>query len=422
MFPGLPPLSVEISMLEAAGGPGGVSARAPVVTGQEDDSLQAAGWPFFGQIIAHDITADRSPVGPRADAAELRNARSPRLDLEFLYGDGPVGSPYLYDRDDPALFLIADSGWDVPRNGQGVALIGDPRNDLHLFVNQLHVALLHAHNGVVRRLHETGTAGADMFDQARRTLTWHYQWVVIQDFLPRLVGQNLVDYVLMGGGRHYAPCPGEAYLPLEFADAAYRYGHAQIRDTYHLRADGPELTLFPDLIGFGPLPGDHHLDLAQIFDLPERPPAQRAKKMDGSLPDSLIRLPVQVTGELTHQAHKSLAVRDLMRGQATALPSGEAVAAALQAPSLTAEQIGPGWEQGTPLWFYVLKEAQYLGGGEELGPVGGRIVAEVIIGLVRADPASYLSADPEWQPTLPHEDRFSLADVLSFAAAAHETR
>jgi hypothetical protein len=287
MFPDLDGLRADVRALAAAGQPGGVCAPAAVAGGSSngsDDGAQAAGWPFFGQMVAHDITADRSPVGPQADLAELRNARSPQLNLEILYGDGPVGSPYLFEKDDPALFLIADDGWDVPRNSQGVAFIGDPRNDVHLFVNQLHVAMLHAHNGIVRLLREQGASEAEVFDQARQTLTWHYQWVVVHDYLARLVGKELVDDVLTAGGRHYAPSTAEVYVPVEFADAAYRYGHSQIRHEYRLRAGGRARPLFPDLMGFGPVPADHHLGLGQIFDLPQRPPAQRARKIDGSVP------------------------------------------------------------------------------------------------------------------------------------------
>jgi Animal haem peroxidase len=421
MFPDLDALPVESEMLAAAGQAGGACAPAVVdgdsVKGSED-AAQAAGWPFLAQIIAHDITADRSAVGPHADTAELRNAHCPKLNLEPLYVDGPVGNPYLYEIEDPALFLIADDGWDVPRNSQGVALIGDPRNDVHLFVNQLHVMMLHAHNAIVTLLRDQGTEEADLFAQARQTLTWHYQWVVVHDFLPRLVGSQIVDDVLVAGPQHYAPSSEGVYLPLEFADAAYRYGHAQIRDAYRLRADGPVVPLFPDLIGFRELPADHHLDMAQIFDLPDRPPAQRAKRIDGRLPNSLIRLPHEVTGDVPDEAYISLAVRDLMRGMATGLPSGEDVAAALGTPALTIEQIGPGWESGTPLWFYVLKEAECLGDGERLGPVGGRIVAEVIVGLLCSDRGSYMSESPGWQPTLPHEDMFSMADLLLLAEAA----
>jgi hypothetical protein len=221
--------------------------------------------------------------------------------------------------------------------------------------------------------------------------------------------------VLSEGGRWFAPEPGEGYIPLEFADAAYRYGHGQIRHAYRLTADGPALPLFPDLVGFGPLPADRRLDLTQIFDVPGHPPAQRAKRLDGRLAGSLIGLPEQVTGVVDTEAYRSLAVRDLLRGETTQLPSGEAVAELMGVPALTADQLGHAWPQGTPLWFYILKEAEHLGAsGDRLGPVGGRIVAEVLIGLLRADEASYLALEPDWQPTLPTAaPPFTMADLLA---------
>lgn len=170
-------------------------------------------------------------------------------------------------------------------------------------------------------------------------------------------------------------------------------------------ADGPAVPLFPDLVGFGPL--RHHLDLAQIFDVPGRPPAQRAKRLDGRLTASLIGLPDQVTGG---GAYRSLAVRDLLRGASTALPSGEDVAELFGVPALTEGA----WPGGTPLWFYILKEAEQVTGGDGLGPVGGRIVTEVLIGLLRADPASYLALEPDWTPGLPAAGPvFGLTDLFA---------
>ena len=421
MFPDLPPLVADISALEAAGDPGGLCDAAALPqarAGRADDAAGAAGWPFFGQLIAHDITADRSPVGPHADVATLRNARSPRLNLEMVYGDGPVGAPYLYDLHDPAKLLTGNHGVDLPRNSQGIALIGDPRDDVHIFAAHLHLMLLHSHNGLVDRLRADGEAEAELFDAARRALTRHYQWIVVHDFLPRLVGSQLASDVLAHGGRFFSPAPGEGYLPLEFADAAYRYGHSQIRHTYQLQPGGPALPLFPALVSFGPITPEHRVDLGQLFDLPDHAPAQRAKRIDGTLPASLIRLPRQVTGDVEVDAYRSLAVRDLLRGTATSLPSGESVADAMGITPLTADQVGPGWAAGTPLWFYILKEAQAYGGGDQLGQVGGRIVAEVLLGLLRADPDSYLAADPSWTPTLPGraDPSFNLTDLLTFAA------
>lgn len=331
----------------------------------------------------------------------------------MLYSDGPIGSPYLFDLGDPATFLLGPDGADVPRNQQGVALIGDPRNDVHLFALTLHVALLHAHNRIVELLREAGVPDAEVFDRARITLTWHYQWIVVHDFLPRLVGRSLVERVLAEGCRWFTPPASSAYIPLEFADAAFRYGHGQIRHTYRLLDGGPAVPLFPDLVGFGPQPAGRRLDLAQVFDLPGRPPAQRAKRLDGRLATSLIGLPEQVTGS-TDVAYRSLAVRDLLRGETTELPSGEAVAGLMEVPPLTADELEQSWPNGTPLWFYILKEAEHRCGGDRLGPVGGRIVAEVLIGLLRADPTSYLSLEPGWEPTLPAAGPdFGLADLLT---------
>ena len=408
MFPGLAPLVTDPGLPAHGGGHGGIcDAAAPGPGG--DDATGSAGWPFFGQLIAHDITADRSSITSGLRPGALRNAREPKLDLEMLYSDGPVGSPFLYDSGDPAKFLLGrPDGGDVPRNRQGVALIGDPRNDSHLFALTLHAAMLRAHNRIVDLLRDDGVT--EVFDQARRALTWHYQWIVVHDFLPRLVGPPLVEQVLATGGRWYAPPPGQARIPLEFSHAAFRYGHGQIRHTYRLVRGGPELPLFPDLAGFRPVPAGRRVDLALLFDLPGHPPAQRAKRIDGRLPSSLIALPEQITGAVDVPAHRSLAVRDLLRGELTGLPSGETVARHLGVPPLPTH-FRP---HGTPLWSYILAEARHHGDGDRLGPVGGRIVTEVLIGLLRADPASYLSQEPGWRPALPAAGpAFGLADLLT---------
>ena len=82
----------------------------------------------------------------------------------------------------------------------------------------------------------------------------------------------------------------------------------------------------------------------------------------------------------------------------------------------------PGWGGEAPLWFYVLKEAELPpSDGERLGPVGGRIVAEVLVGLLQRDPNSYLYLDPAWKPTpplAPSTGQFGFVDLLRFAGAA----
>jgi hypothetical protein len=311
---------------------------------------------------------------------------------------------------------------DVPRNGQGIALIGDPRNDVHLFVNQLQVALIGAHNLLVDRLREDGEAEANVFDEARRALTWHYQWALLNDFLPTVVGEKLGAGLLQDGPMLYEH--GDTpQIPLEFADAAYRYGHSQIRDRFKVNESSEPVPLFPDLIGFGPVPTERVVSWPLLFDVPDAPPAQRAKRIDGRLPESLINLPVAITGAVDEDAYHSLAARDLQRGQATALPSGEAVARALGVEQLTRDEVGlaeHGWDAETPLWYYVLREADVQQQGDRLGAVGGRIVGEVLVGIIDADPESYRAVDRSWRPTLPAatSDRYGIADLIRAPALA----
>jgi hypothetical protein len=405
----LPALVGDETLLHAIGAAGGFCDAGD----EQSDARGEAGWPFFGQYVAHDLTADRSPLREHADVAGLANMRSPRLNLESLYGGGPVGSPYLYQRSDPAKLLAGDR--DVPRNQEGLALIGDPRNDVHVFMSQMQLAFLRAHNLLVERLREDGAAESEVFDDARRALIWHYQWVIVNEFLPQLVGAQLIDELLAGGARYYRPREGVPYIPVEFADAAYRYGHSQIRQTYLIRRGAGEVAVFPDLIGFGPV-GDRAVDWALMFDVPGQAPAQRAKPIDGKLPRSLIELPEAITGAVSERAFRSLAGRDLQRGHGIGLPSGESVAELIGAEVLSEDEVGlssSGWKAQTPLWLYILREAAVRHDGDRLGEVGGRIVAEVLLGVIAHDPESYLAREPGWQPTLPAAgETFKLRDLL----------
>jgi hypothetical protein len=254
-----------------------------------------------------------------------------------------------------------------------------------------------------------------IFEEARRTVSWLYQWVIVNDYLPRLVGQELLTEIESAGPRHYRPGPAPR-IPLEFADAAFRYGHSQVREDFELNSRSGRLRLFPDLLGFRPVAADRAIEWDRLFDVPGRPPAQRAKLIDGKLVPSLIALPHAITGEVEAEAHRSLAGRDLQRGHAYGLPSGESAALAMGETPLDPDEtaLGPaGWSGETPLWLYILSEAQHRGDGERLGPVGGRIVAEVLIGIIDSDPASYRSREPDWTPPLPARgERFELADML----------
>lgn len=401
LFPDLPSFSTEQELLFALGRAGGLcdcgdGADEPTSLGSE-----AAGWPFFGQFIAHDLTADRSAPQAHAELSQLRNARSPRLNLEGLYGDGPVGHPFLFQRDDPAKLLTAPGGRDLLRNSEGTAIIGDPRNDSHVIMSQMHLAFVHAHNAFVDRMRASGEPEARVFDAAARELLWHYQTVVLREFLPSLIGAELTDLISQGDRRYFRP-HDQPFIPLEFADAAFRYGHAQIRHTYQLNAAGGAVPIFPDLLGFRPIAAEHRIEWPGLFDAAGAPPAIRAKKIDGRLVGALIALPVALTGATEVNEFHSLAVRDLERGQGVGLPSGEAVARRMGEPPLSTKEVGTasaGWSSETPLWYYILREADVRHAGNRLGPVGARIVGEVVVGLLDLDPSSVRRAPEAWKPS-----------------------
>ena len=310
------------------------------------------------------------------------------------------GHPFLYQRDDPAKFLLGIDGADVQRNAEGIAVIGDPRNDSHMLMSQLHLAMLKAHNAFVDEARLTGVSNDRVFDEAARQLRWHYQWIVLNEFLPTSSDSPLQNQVLREGPQWFRPAH-RRFIPLEFADAAYRYGHAQIRHRYQLNSHTDPVPLFPDLLGFRAVPRERRIDWTLFFDAPDVTPAQRSKKIDGKLVRALIELPVAVTGETEIDDYHSLAVRDLERGQGVGLPSGEAVARHIGVAPLTAAQVGiasTGWKGETPLWYYILREADACTGGHRLGPVGGRIVTEVLVGLVDADATSFRQNSRDWRP------------------------
>jgi Animal haem peroxidase len=426
MFPDLPGLEVDEAFLLALGRSGSVmdaASRPDELDTRNDNPRIPAAFAFLGQFIAHDITADRSMLRHHARLNELRNFRTPRLDLEYLYAAGPTGDPHLYDLDDLDKFLLGvnDMGKqdDLSRNRQGRALVGDPRNDVHLIISQLHLAFLKFHNQVVDYLRDQGVPSSDVFSEAQRLVRWHYQWIVVHEFLPLTAGEALVDNLLNNGPQFYE-YDERPFIPVEFADAAYRFGHSQVRSVYILNGSGAKGQIFPDFAGTCPVPHDRVVDWAYFFNVEEQRPPQASKRIDTLIAHSLIDLPRSVVGDTDIPEQHSLAYRDLMRGQALDLPSGEGVSRAMDIEPLSKDELGLsklGWHGETPLWYYILKEAEVRAGGERLGDVGGRIVAEVLLGLIDGDSTSYRWAETEWRPTLPgtQEGQFTVADLLRFA-------
>jgi hypothetical protein len=348
-----------------------------------------------------------------------------------VYGAGPDAQPFLYDRNDPWKLLIGrnrgrgEEPQDLPRNAQGRALLGDPRNDVHVIISQLTLAFLLFHNAVVDHLRARNVPDADLFAEAQRVARWHYQWVVVEDFLRRIAGADVLRRVLVeepGGGRRadlqFYAWKNEPFMPVEFSAAAYRFGHSQIRSTYVLNNTTPPLHImvpFDDadpldhLTGFRALPKGWAIQWGLYFAIGDSRP-QLSRRIDAKLTGPLGRLPVSIDS-----SRRAMAFLDMLRGRGLGLPSGEAVAAAM---GTTRHDLGLG--EQTPLWYYVLREAEVDNGGVRLGPTGATIVAEVLVGLLAGDPASYLRVAPGWTPELPSEvpGEFTMADILRFAGVA----
>jgi len=424
LFPDLPRQNVSgDALLKYGRADGPLESRTKIHQGLSDENPRIpAGWPFFGQFIAHDITNDRAPLQETEDLNTLQNFRKPRLDLECIYGAGPVGQPYLYDLHDPDKLLIGRSEaptGDLPRNEQGLALVGDARNDTHVFISQLHLAFLHFHNRIVDRIRTQNSKSQEVFDRSAQTVRRHYQWIVVHEFLPLIVGSDVLDELTQSGPK-LCRFEGSPFIPVEFSDGAYRFGHAQIRETYDVNSKARAVPIFPDLVGIRPVTPERRVEWKLFFKFKEEEPPQASRRMSPQLVPALMRLPDDLVGQTTRAEFHSLASRDLYRGHSVALPSGESIARAMGLDPCTAAELktaDANWPE-TPLWLYVLAEAEVQHKGEYLGELGGRIVAEVIFELLRHDATSLLN-DPDWKPDLPGAiGEFGIADLLKYAGVA----
>jgi hypothetical protein len=398
--------------------------------GEENEDLPS-GYTYLGQFVDHDLTFDpASSLQRRQDPEALWDFRTPALDLDSLYGSGPDVDPFLYDREggrelgDVRLLGRRDAAGrivDVPRNDQGVALVGDARNDENLVVSQLHLLFLRFHNIMVGLLRDEGVRGGrTLLLEAQRRVRWHYQWIVVHDFLPAFTGAVIAPAqrtLFNWRARQQRP-----FMPVEFSAAAYRCGHSMVRSSYRVQPDHLVPLFAPDgqesLRGRTPLTPELRVDWSLFF-LPS-PEAMgdrtnRAMRVDDRLAPALAHIP----GD-----GRSLAFLNLRRGWALHLPSGQAVAKAVGEPPLqpadlrldgVREPARTALQESTPLWFYLLREAAVRGaGGQHLGPIGGRIVGEVILGLLEADDTSYVHADPPWTPELAVDGTFTMHDLITF--------
>jgi len=411
-----------------------------------------AGYTYFAQFVDHDVTFDPlSKLGVVNDVETLVDFRTPRLDLDSLYGSGPRDQPFLYDWSTPdypgAKLLVGWSSgdgatvFDLPRNDQDRALTGDGRNDENLILSQLHLLFIRFHNAVVDRLHEDNPRWSPLklFEEARKAVRWHYQWIVVHDFLDRIVGKDMARDAR--AQRRLCVFDGEPFIPIEFSGAAYRFGHSMVRADYvpngHIQqavpifADDEKAHDLHHLGGFRRLPVPLAVDWTFFFDVPARPRdptrPQPSRKIDSYLEDGLFNLPAGLLPN-NFVGPPELPRLNLMRGSALGLPAGNEVAVAmgvrplgdtsLRLRSIKDQSVRNKVRKAPPLWYYILCEAGGRHGnkGDHLGPVGGRIVAEVLTALLHADPTAYVDQQPAWKPTLPRaRDRdFTMADLIRF--------
>ena len=431
------------------------------------ESIIPAGFTYFGQFVDHDVTFDTtSTIDAPQNANTITNMRTPQLELDSVYGRGPALDPFLYrfptaaepptavkmqlgkNRDagtggprDGNQLAATPLGFDVPRVLSGTdttvtsadstftAIIGDPRNDENVIVSQFHHAMLRFHNQVVDLL-VTAAFSGDIFTEAKRIVTHHYQWCVVHDFLPRICGATAVNDAIATVN---APVGSLFRMPVEFAVAAYRFGHSMIRDRYILNTTLPpaasslqgvfEFIRVPRL----PLFSNWVVDFNMFFNTahPVLGSFNNTRKIDSVLAPGLAQIP----GGSGIMA--VLASRNLRRGLAMGLPSGQAAATALGVAPLTSAELTQGLPANeiallnsnngilrtkTPLWYYVLREAMVRENGDQLGPVGGKIVAGTFVRMLKRDGGSFMNV-PGFTPSLPSSvaGTFTIADMLEFA-------
>jgi hypothetical protein len=390
------------------------------------------GYTYFGQFAGHDMTHDVTPLdGPYLDPELTSNYRTPYLDLEHVYEGGPHSSPHLYTGEAGAeIFKVGVTKpnsylRDLPLEN-GDLLIQDRRNLDNIIVRQLHVLFLKFHNEAVKQLGARpptitgieGLASGTLFERAQCLVRWHYQWVVRHDFLPRILHPECWNCD-RGTPRSGPQSDNGCSIPIEFSLAAYRFGHSMVRNAYGLNCRKRRVQL-TELMRLGhdrsPLPDDYVIEWGRFLDgLPRSGPVASSSYIDTAIAAPLHELSAS-TIQLCSRTESgseplTLPVRTLLRGARAGLPSGQEVANALQGSGfikskhcLTKSQLtrdtcdssgstlgSTGLETNTPLFYYLLKDAEINGLGRTLGPIGSYIVKTVIQRSLESDPHGFIS-------------------------------
>ena len=409
-------------------------------------SKTAAGYTYLGQFIVHDISLDsqsqtlpwESPIAPSV------NLRNPSFDLETLYGINAGNTSAFLNQNSAELKLgetssdiasaIRDTFFqDLPRDENGMAMTLDGRNDENLLVAQTHVAFIKFHNAIVSET--TGTDVSDVYKKARRRAIRHYQYIILNDFLPKIVKKSVLADVIDNVNQFYKPVADDLFIPLEFSVAAFRMGHSMVRNSYHLNSrQSPRLSSLHIFTGRGgftgqtnKLPSDWLIDWNSFYNLTgwQNPPDWRnppdnfnfASKINTEISSGLGKAHIFEPPSVDFKRGNSIPALDLYRTRFFNLPSGQMLAkeivgeerqigdsqkiANLLPEDFNGVQLKNVFKDNIPLWFYLLGEAQINEDGENLGEVGSRIVAETFVELLRKSEFSILD-----EPLLPNSEEF----------------
>ncbi len=377
-----------------------------------DSEVFSYGLAIFGQYLAHDITFETtSKFRGYNIIGSFINERTINLDLDCLYGQWT--QDFLYDKDNRSKLLlgkyyedekIGGCWYDLQRNCQDKALIPDARNDENIIVSQLQVLFIQFHNKMVDYLKDS-CKKSDLFQEARRMVIWHYHWLIAHEYLYKMVDWEIFKDIMENGPKYYCH---PTYLPLEFTGAAFRQGHSQTRENNRIN-EHTEKNLFA-LGAFETM--DEYVDWHYLFDFQDGN-VQYAKLIDTKIAKALHDIPFIPSG---NKYERSLPFRNLRRGVVYGLPSGEDVARRMCFEPIDVPETKKLGLEGTPLWFYILKEAEVLGHeGEHLGPVGSTILGECFLSILRHDKYSYFVLDPKWKPVLGKEPgTFDFTDLIEF--------
>lgn len=404
LFPELLPLRISDDELMAL-------TRA-IQEGKPGKDSQAItnGEALLGQFLAHDLTFEASSrtrfqAGQQASLAPRRH----HLDLDTLYGQWT--QDFLYDEADDQKLLLGQhysagkfAWYDLQRNAQHKAIIPDSRNDENLITAAMQVAFIRFHNTVVDRLRES-RGRQDVYPEARRLVIWHYHWIIIHQYLRKMMDPFIYDDLLTNGPKYYCDA---SFLPLEMTGAAFRVGHAQSRDQYRVHADR-DLSL-QELGQFSAI--DQPIDWRYLFDYGDGK-VQHALKIDTHVSPTFHHLPFLAgQGEFA----RSLPYLNLLRSREYGLPSGEDVAKRMELDPIDVPLTRNMGLEGTPLWYYILFEAECLFHGEHLGPVGSRLLGEAFYIQMIQDGDSYLQLYPKWKPAWGRvPGQFDFVDLLKVA-------